>query len=308
MSTPTTQPVRIAVTGGRGRLATLLADHFRAPAHDVALFSSHIALFSRAGGLGFRPLADLSAALPTVNVVLHLAWSTLPATSESGRGTEWQNDLPALEALLQAAAALPPAQRPHFIFFSTGGAVYGDAPGRPSVETDTCRPIGWYGKAKRAAEELIERYAAQHGLPSAILRISNPYGYPVPRSRLQGIIPHAIRCAVEGQTLNLWGDGQARKDFIYYRDFLSVLEQVIDLRLTGIYNIAAGESHTVREVIALVEEHTERKIDLSFQPVATWDVQDSRLDNRRIVAATGWRPQVSLTEGIRRSASGFLDR
>ena len=306
MSGPTPQPVRIAVTGGRGRLATLLADHFRAPAHDVALFSSHIALFSRAGGSGFRPLAELNSALPTVNVVLHLAWSTLPATSETGGGTEWQNDLPALEALLQAAAALPAAQRPHFIFFSTGGAVYGDAPGRPSVETDVCRPIGWYGKAKRAAEELIERYAAQHGLPCAILRISNPYGYPVPKSRLQGIIPHAVRCAVEGQPLSLWGDGHARKDFIYHTDFLSALERVIALRLTGTYNLGAGESHTVREVIALIEEHTGRKIALTFQPAASWDVQDSRLDTRRIVAATGWRPQVSLDEGIRRSAAGYL--
>jgi len=305
MSAPTPSPVRIAVTGGRGRLATLLADHFRAPGHDVALFSSHIALFSRAGGQGFRPLADLAAALPTVNVVLHLAWSTLPATSEHGRGTEWQNDLPALEALLQAAAALTPAQRPHFIFFSTGGAVYGDAPGRPNVETDTCRPIGWYGKAKRAAEELIEKSAAQHGLPCTILRISNPYGYPVPKSRMQGIIPHAIRCAVEGQPLNLWGDGHAQKDFIYHTDFLSALEQVIDLRLTGIYNLASGESHTVREVIALVEEHSEKKITLAFQPAPPWDVQDSRLDIAKLVAATGWRPQVTLDEGIRRSAAGY---
>jgi UDP-glucose 4-epimerase len=197
------------------------------------------------------------------------------------------------------------AQRPHFIFFSTGGAIYGDAPGRPNLESDPCHPIGWYGKAKRAAEELIERYAAQHGLPCAILRISNPYGYPVPKSRMQGIIPHAIRCAVEGQALTLWGDGHAQKDFIYHTDFLSALEQVIDLRLTGTYNLAAGESHSVREVIALVEDHTGRKIALTFQPAAAWDVQDSRLDVGKLVAATGWRPQVTLDEGIRRSAAGY---
>jgi UDP-glucose 4-epimerase len=305
MPPSSSQTTRIAVTGGRGRLATLLTDHFRAPAHNVELFSSHVALFSRAGGHGFHHLNELPAALPTVDVVLHLAWSTLPATSETGRGSEWQHDLPALENLLQAIAALPPAKRPHFVFFSTGGAVYGDAPGRPNVETDTCRPIGWYGKAKRAAEALIERHVAQHGLPCTILRISNPYGYPVPKSRMQGIIPHAVRCAVEGHPLTLWGDGHARKDFIYHTDFLAGLEQVIAQRLTGTYNLGAGESHTVREVIALVEEHTERKITLAFQPAAPWDVQDSRLDIQRLVAATGWRPQVTLDEGIRRSAAGY---
>ena len=107
--------------------------------------------------------------------------------------------------------------------------------------------------------------------------------------------------------MSLWGDGHARKDFIYYADFLSALEQVVALRLTGTYNLGAGESHTVREVIALIEEHTGRKIALTFQPAAPWDVQDSRLDIRRIVAATGWRPQVSLDEGIRRSTAGYLE-
>lgn len=291
-------PTRLAVTGGRGRLASLLADHFRAPMHEVTLFS-------RSGGTGFRPSVELAAHLPTTNVVLHTAWSTLPATSEKGAGTEWQDDLPALENILQAMAALPAVQRPHFVFFSSGGTVYGNAPGRPSIETDTCRPIGWYGRAKRAAEELIERYSAQHELACTILRISNPYGYPVPKSRVQGIIPHAMRCAVEDQPLTLWGDGHAKKDFLYYTDFLSAVEQIITRRLTGTFNLSHGESHSVHEIIALVEQHTEKKISLLFQPAPAWDVQDSRLDNQRLTAAIGWRPQVLLDEGVRRSAAGY---
>ena len=328
---------RIAVTGGRGRLASLLADHLPrtepkdsgpgtiapAQAGGRSLGREHastghtgpagagngasyeLSLFSRGGGNGFHDLAGLEAALPGQQVLLHLAWSTLPATSEQAGGTEWQTDLPALEKILQAIAALPAKQQPHFVFFSSGGAVYGNAPGRPSRETDACQPIGSYGKAKRAAEELVERYAAQHGLACAILRISNPYGYPVPRNRVQGIIPHAIRCAVEGQPLTLWGDGHAQKDFLHYTDFLSAVESVVARRLTGTFNVCAGESHTVREVIALVEKHTGKKIELAFQPAPPWDVEDSRLDHSRLVAAAGWRPRVSLDEGIRRSVADY---
>ncbi len=298
MPSPLSQPQRILVTGGRGRLAALVADHFRAPAHEMALFS-------RSGGHGFHTLADLVSSLPSTRTILHLAWSTLPATSEQGGGAEWQHDLPLLEKILNGITALPPATRPHLVFFSSGGAVYGNAPGRPNVESDTCRPIGWYGRAKRAAEEMIEMHSARHDLACAILRISNPYGYPVPKSRAQGLIPHAIRCAVEGQALTLWGDGQARKDFIYYTDFLSAVEKIVQLRLTGIFNLSAGESHTVHEVISLVEKHTERRIQLSAQPGPAWDVQDSQLDPARLVAATRWTPQVSLDEGIRRSAAGY---
>ena len=289
---------RLFVTGGRGRLASFIADHFRAPAYDVTMFS-------RTAGPGFQALEGLLAGRGlSPDTILHLAWSTLPATSEQGGGPEGRTDLPALEKILGAITALPAASRPHFVFFSTGGAVYGNAPGRPNLETDPCRPIGQYGRAKRAAEEIIERHATL-GLPCTILRISNPYGYPVPKSRLQGIIPHALRCAMEGQPLTLWGDGHAQKDFLYYTDFLSAVEQVVARRLTGTFNLSVGESHTVREVIALVEKHTGKKIALALQPAPAWDVEDSRLSNQRLRAAADWRPLVSLDEGIRRAAAGY---
>ncbi len=333
------RPKRLLVTGGRGRLASLIADYYRAPLprteptgsgpgtntgpadepqnslHDSSRAGSSqqqeagngvpckVELYSRGGGPGFRKLSELDhpMALAQADTVLHLAWSTLPATSEQTPGSEQKHDLPLLENLLQACAASPAGRRPHFVFFSSGGAVYGNAPGRPSVETDLRQPIGSYGKAKLAAEQLIEQAAARHGLPCTILRISNPYGYPVPTGRVQGIIPHAIRCAVEGRPLTLWGDGHARKDFIHYTDFLSALGEVVTRRLTGVFNLSVGESHSVREVIALVEKHTEKKILLTFQPAPAWDVEDSRLANERFVSATGWRPLVSLEQGIRQS-------
>ena len=293
---------RLLITGGRGRLAALITDHFRAPAHATVLFS-------RQEDEDFRSLAALptSEVLGGASALLHLAWSTLPATAEQLPGAEQKHDLPLLETLLRALAALPPPQRPHFIFFSSGGTIYGNAGAHPSRETDACHPIGRYGRAKLAAEETIRAAVARDGLECTILRISNPYGYPVPSGRAQGIIPHAIRSAVEGRALTLWGDGHARKDFLYYTDFLSGLQEVVDRRLTGTYNLAAGESHSVSEILALVEKHTGRKIVTQQTVAPAWDVQESRLDHRAFMAATGWRPQVSLSEGIRRSVAGYLD-
>lgn len=303
MSTSVIRPKSLFVTGGRGRLASLIADHFRAPAHEVVLHS-------RDGDAGFQSLTALESPehLAQADALLDLAWSTLPATSEQAPGSEQLEDLPRLTRLLAALTRLPEGSRPHFIFFSSGGAVYGNAPGRPSVEGDSCRPIGNYGRAKLAGEELVNQAAARHGLPCTILRIANPYGYPVPAGRVQGVIPHAIRCAIEGRPLTLWGDGGARKDFIYHTDFLAALGEVIACRLTGTFNLGSGESHSVREIISLVEKHTGRSILTRFTPTPTWDVHDSRLDTDRLRAATGWRPQISLDEGIRRAAAGYRDR
>lgn len=303
MPSSVSRPQRLFVTGGRGRLASLIADCFRAPAHEVVLHS-------RDGGDGFRQLSALAdpAHLAAAAIVLDLAWSTLPATAEQAPGTEEREDLPRLARLLAALAALPDGQRPHYIFFSSGGAVYGNAPGRPSLEDDPCQPIGRYGRAKLAAEALIAQAVARHGLACTILRIANPYGYPVPAGRVQGVIPHAIRCAIEGRPLPLWGDGGARKDFIYHTDFLSALGEIVTRRLPGTFNLGSGESHSVREIIALVEKHTGRKVLTRSTPAPAWDVHDSRLDPGRLRAATGWAPQVPLDEGIRRAAAGFLDR
>jgi UDP-glucose 4-epimerase len=302
MSSSPTRPQRLLVTGGRGRLASLIADHFRAPAYTVGLHS-------REGGAGFSSLEELlrPGGLDGAGTLLHLAWSTLPATAEQAPATADSPDLALLERLLAAMAAQPVGQRPYFVFFSSGGAVYGNAPGRPSLESDPCRPIGRYGRDKLAAEEMVRAAFSRHELAGVILRISNPYGYPVPSGRAQGVIPHAIRCAVEGRPLTLWGDGHARKDFLYYTDFLSGLEEVIARRLTGVYNLAAGESHSVHEIIALVEQHTGRKLSTTHTPAPAWDVLDSRLDRRRLSEATGWCPQVPLSEGVRRAAAGFLD-
>lgn len=296
----TVQPQRVFVTGGRGRLASLVADHFRAPAHAITLFS-------RTESPGFQPLHRLTdpAVLAGTDAIFHLAWSTLPATSEQSPGSEARHDLPFLDQLLAALASTPLGRRVHFVFFSTGGAVYGDAPGRPNREDDTCRPIGAYGRAKLAAEQLITERAQRDGLRCAILRISNPYGYPVPSNRAQGLIPHALRCGVTGQPLALWGDGSAQKDFLYYTDFLAALEHVLSHQLTGTFNLCAGESHSVREVIGLVENEVGRPIALVPQPAPPWDVHESRLDNAKFIAATGWRPQVTLAEGIRRAAAGY---
>jgi UDP-glucose 4-epimerase len=291
----------IFITGARGRLATLIARRWEAEGRRFALFS-------RTVDASCHDWTDLLEAknLGEADVVLHLAWSTLPASAESNPGAALRHDLPYLERLLSAQASCPANRRPRLVFFSSGGTVYGNAPGRPNVEADPTQPRGNYGRDKAAAEEMITRVSERDGLPFTILRIANPYGYPVPTARPQGIIPHAIRCAVHGQPLALWGDGTAMKDYLHCDDFLGALAAIVDQRLTGTFNVCSGRSHSVAEVLAEVEAQVGRRIPLARAPAPTWDVHDSRLDNRKLVAATGWQPRIDLAEGIRRETAGSV--
>ena len=287
------------ITGGRGRLARLLLKEFST--------SGLVRAFSRRSGDGMFCVEELfhPHALKPCDVLLHLAWSSVPKTAEQQPGLSENEDLPMLQRLLIAIRTIPASRRPHLVFFSSGGAVYGNAPGRPNIESDECRPIGQYGRVKRAAEVMIESWAVQHNLSYTILRISNPYGYIVSTESPQGVIPRAINCALSGNPLTLWGDGTARKDYLYHTDMLSALATVIARRPIGTFNLCSGISHSVREVLTEIESQTGKIITLAFSPAAAWDVQESRLANDRLCAVSDWKPRISLGEGIRLSVRSY---
>lgn len=289
---------RILLTGGRGCLAGVLARHFTTGGAAVKTFS-------RTGDANHRALDQLLAPgmLEQADTLLHLAWSTVPFNAEQQPDGGREQDLELLAKILGRIAAGPARERLHFIFFSSGGTVYGNArAGQPSRESDPCHPIGRHGQAKLAAEKLVEELGRRHGLTWTILRISNPYGFAVPASRPQGIIPVALKCARAGTPLTLWGDGTARKDFLHHTDFSAALEKIIRLRPTGIFNLSSGRSHTLRELLALIEQATGRRIPTQHVPAHPWDVHDSLLDNTKLRTAIGWQPAVSLADGIRRAA------
>lgn len=292
-------PKRILLTGGRSRLAGVIRQH-------LAERGAQLTSLSRSEGDSHLGLENLfvNNLVDQADTLLHLAWSTVPLSSERNVGLEWQQDIPLLLNVLKTICASPNRERLHFVFFSSGGAVYGNAQNsRPSQESDLCSPIGWYGQAKLAAERLIEEYGRRHGLVYTILRVSNPYGFPVPVHKPQGIIPFILKHAREGTPLSIWGDGTARKDYLHHSDFTSALEAVVRRRPVGTFNVSYGESHTVAEVIGIAEDALGTKIKTQTVPAHAWDVHDSLLDNSKLARAVNWRPTVSLREGIRRAVT-----
>jgi UDP-glucose 4-epimerase len=284
---------RLVIIGSRGKIATELR---RQALHDGV----RSVLFSRAGGKDISPLEDLfTPGVWTKNdTFVHAAWSTVPFTSEQNPGVEWQVDIPLLVRIIKFLGTLPRAARPHFCFLSSGGTVYGEGAAKPNVETDSLRPKGWHGLAKKGAEEIIGALCTHLEVPTSIMRISNPYGFTAGSLQPQGIIQHALRAAVESQDLRLWGDGSAMKDFIFSKDLSSAMLALFRHRVSGVFNVGYGESTSVRQVIELAEKVTQRRVNLTSEPPFAWDVQQSRLDISKLWEVIGWRPRVGLEEGI----------
>jgi UDP-glucose 4-epimerase len=291
-------PLRIAVTGGRGRLAPLVADHLRAG-------DSEVVSFSRSEGDNFQPIASLteSRTLVDFDVILHLAWSTVPITSEERPGLEQATDLPLLKDILDACASL--RRPPHLVFFSTA-AVYGNTIVRATEEAP-CSPLGRYARAKLLAEDAIRGACNRDSsLRCSILRISNIFGWTTTSTRPQGIISRVCRAIHDESPISLWGDGENRKDYLFLTDLLDAVQAVVTESQTGTFNVASEKSLSVNEIISLVESFTGKRLLLARCAAFPWDVQSSYISAQKFRRATGWHARHDLVEAIRELSAAEL--
>jgi UDP-glucose 4-epimerase len=290
-------PRPLIFTGARGRLAGALATYFSQQGAEVVRVS-------RTGGDGHLSYDDLwnSTLLQNGGVLLHAAWSTVPSTAEAHPESTWTQDLPLLARLLTELSRTPGDRAPHLAFFSSGGAVYGECK-TPAGETHPLNPVGWYGRGKVAAETLIEQFRQERGLRASILRISNPYGFPYVPEKPQGIVGAALHAVRTSRPLPLLGGGNSRKDFLHLGDLQSALTCLIQHPLDGPWNICSGESHSIIELLSLLESITGQSVPRQNVPAAGWDVHSSLLDRTAFSSAYGWNPQFSLPAGLREMLS-----
>jgi UDP-glucose 4-epimerase len=282
----------VLLTGARGRLGSEIR---RSLPDDLI----EVIPFSRTRSEGVFSLVDLMTPglWGEADAVIHGAWSTVPILSERNIGVEWQQDFPLLLELMKSVAIRTP--RPHFIFLSSGGSVYGNANVRPSREADTLRPIGWHGFAKSQAESLVHEYCSKAEIPYTILRISNPYGFPASSERPQGIIPIMIQAALDDQCFRIWGDGLAQKDFIHAQDVVDAMRKIVSGRVVGLFNLSYGVSYSIKSVIEILENSVGRSLTLDYSAGYPWDVTDSRLDNTKLMEAIDWKPIIPIERGLR---------
>lgn len=289
--------MKIGITGARGRLGRVLRRHFETAGDEVVAFS-------RNADAAHAPLSSLPPLLEkgSLDTLLHLAWSTVPATAEQAPGVEWREDLPLLSDLLNALVSRK-TSAPRLIFFSSC-AVYGESPaGQLFRENDILAPKGWYASGKVAAEQLMERFRAEHAVASCILRVTNPYGFAQGEQCLQGVIPAMLHAAKQGNEFTAWGDGDAVKDYLHIDDLCAAVDATVRADVKGVYNVACGVSRSLRDVAAIVEKCAGAPLRIRHTAAKPWDVQNGRYSHEALTRATGWQPKVEFEEGVRRFAA-----
>ncbi len=208
-----------------------------------------------------------------IDMVMHFLSSTIPATSSNAQYDVESN----LIATLKLLGIMDRFAVKDIIYMSSGGAIYGDYLQKVHNEEDAVYPKSSYGVVKLAIEKYLLSYSELYGFNTLILRLSNPYG-PYHYNNKQGIINIAIRKALAGEKVQIWGTGDGIKDYIYIEDVCSIIFRLIENGVeTEVYNVAAGSAHSVNEIVEGIKE---------FIPLCNWeyvnasqnDVQSFELD------------------------------
>ncbi len=308
------EPRRILVTGGAGFLGShlcraLLARGDEVVAVDDCSSGSRANLADLNGMAGFSFVAhDVTRPLPfggPLDAVCHLASAASPADYLARP----------LETLLTGSEGtrltleLARAKDARYLLTSTS-EVYGDPLVHPQPETywGNVNPVGprsVYDEAKRFAEALTTAHRRVHGQDVRIARIFNTYG-PRLRPGDGRVVSNFVVQALAGKPLTVYGDGSQSRSFCYVDDQIAGLCALLDSDWRGDpVNIGNPDEHTVLELAKLVLAMTGSDSDIVFEPLPEDDPVRRRPDITLAERVLGWRPRVSLPEGLARTVEWF---
>ena len=143
-----------------------------------------------------------------------------------------------------------------FIFFSSGGTVYGDSNGEAKSEDSALIPKSSYGRRNVALEKLVVSFSRSSGFLFSIFRITNPFGPGQYRFRRRGLIQALVDSAYSGQKVLLRANGLQKRDYIYSELLCFMVNNILQHNpIPEVVNIASGFSYTAREVISILEKN-----------------------------------------------------
>ena len=325
--------MKILVTGGAGFIGSAVVRQAVRAGHQIinldaltyAACLGNVAQVANAPGYVFeqadicdRPALDRILATHDPDAILHLAAESHVDRSIDGPGAFIRTNVTGTYTLLEATRAwwqakgAPAAFRFHHI---STDEVFGSLPADPSVkftETTPYDPRSPYSASKAASDHLVRAWHETYGLPILLTNCSNNYG---PFHFPEKLIPVTILNALHGRPIPVYGAGENVRDWLYVEDHADALLTVLTRgQVARSYNIG-GENEArnidlVRMICALLDTrrpggapHADLITHVTDRPG-----HDARyaIDPSRIRTELGWRPSLTLEEGLARTVDWYL--
>jgi len=293
--------VRAIVTGGAGFIGSHLADALLARGDDVLVIDNlsrglreHVPGGAELVERDIRePLGDVFADFRP-DACFHLAAQADVRVSVARPDEDAMDNVIGTIHVLQAAQE----QGAKVVFSSTGGAIYGECD-RPAREDDPLEPLSPYGTAKLAAESYVSMWNRLHGGQHTVLRYANVYG-PRQVAGLEGaVVAIFFEQFRAGEPATIFGDGTQTRDFVHVFDIVAATLAALDAG--GLFNVGSGMETTIVELHDLCRRASGTEGEPVFAPERLGEIRRSVLDTTRGSQGLGWRPKLSLEEGLRQT-------
>lgn len=239
-----------------------------------------------------------------IDVIVHLAANTGVAPSIADPRQDLDMNVLGTFNMLEAARQ----QGVQGFIFASSGAVVGEVM-PPITEDKPPKPVSPYGASKLAGEGYCSAYYRAFGVKTAALRFGNVYG---PRSKHKSsVVAKFFRLALAGLPLEIYGDGQQTRDFIYISDLIQAIVLAVASDVGGeVFQIATHRETTVNEIAekikALVERQTGRSVSLHYAEPRLGDVRRNYADITKSKTMLGYEPQYDLDRGLAATLEYFL--
>jgi UDP-glucose 4-epimerase len=228
------------------------------------------------------------------------------SVSRSVREPVFDAEVNLMGSLNIALAAIDAGSR--LVFASTGGALYGDAEVIPTAESAPAWPVSPYGIAKLSFEHYLFGFRAQFGLSYLALRYANVYGPRQNPHGEAGVVAIFCEGVLGKRKYVINGAGTDTRDYVHVDDVVTANLLAIDSDLCDHLNVGTGRQADTNTIHRLVAERLGKPPDGEHGPARPGDLRASALDSSKIRAVLGWRPEVSLEEGIAETVDWFVDQ
>lgn len=306
--------MKVLVTGGAGFIGSHVADACIAAGHAVVVADDlssgrrenvpAAAVFHR---VDVRDAAAIERLMSTErpNVLIHHAAQMDVRRSVADPAFDAQVNVVGLLNLMEQGCR---NGLERVVFASTGGAIYGEQDCFPAPESHPTRPLSPYGVAKLASEHYLYFYSQQYGVSYVALRYANVYGPRQNPHGEAGVVAIFIEKMLRGEAPVINGDGLQTRDYVFVGDIVRANVAALTADYCGALNLGTGVETDVNTIFREIVRVGGFGVAEQHGPAKPGEQRRSVIDAGAAARVLGWRPEVDLGEGLRRTLEFFAKR
>jgi len=293
---------RCLIIGGAGFLGLNLTKGLLSSGYKVLILDKTMAKSSIMDRIDFvqADLMNASIVRNTIqkgDIIFYFACASLPGSPFEKIDADIHQDVEGFIGVIKAAISHGADK---IIFPSSGGTVYGNPLNLPISEDHPTSPICYYGVTKLMNEKYLYMFNRTHGLDYLIFRIGNPYGPGQDPKRLQGLIPKAMKKIMDDEKVEVFGDGENIRDYIYIDDVVEAMVKSVDLGLKNdVFNMGTGVGTSINDVLRVASSILKKKPQVEHLDKRPSDVATNILSSSKLYSEIDWKPKVPLKEGMK---------